>query len=72
MSVNMRVIRKPELLGMIGLSDATVWRMERAGRFPRRINLGGNSVGWIDAEIAAWLDKKAAERPESQAAEASG
>lgn len=63
MSVGVRIIRKPELFSKIGLSDATIWRMEKAGRFPRRINLGGNSVGWIDAEITAWLNKKAAERP---------
>jgi len=62
-SVNMRVIRKPELLGMIGLSDATVWRLERAGRFPGRIALGGNSIGWLYSEIEAWLEAKAAARP---------
>jgi len=62
-SMNVRVIRKPELLGMIGLSDATVWRMERAGRFPGRITLGGNSVGWLYSEISEWLEAKAASRP---------
>jgi len=57
-----RIIRKPELLGMIGLSDATVWRMEKAGEFPRRLRLGGNSVGWFLGEIDGWLAKKAEER----------
>lgn len=57
-----RIIRKPELLGMIGLSDATVWRMEKAGKFPRRLRLGGNSVGWFLGEIDSWLAKKAEER----------
>jgi predicted DNA-binding transcriptional regulator AlpA len=27
-----RVIRKPELIARIGLSDATIWRHEKAGR----------------------------------------
>ena len=57
-----RIIRKPELFSRIGLSDATIWRMEKAGRFPLRIQLGGNSVGWFDDEIALWLEKKAADR----------
>jgi len=54
-----RVIRKPELFSKIGLSDATIWRMEKSGKFPRRIVLGGNSVGWFSAEIEEWLAKKA-------------
>ena len=57
-----RVIRKPELLGRLGLSDPTVWRLEKAGRFPRRIQLGGNSVGWFADEIDQWLSAKGAER----------
>ena len=57
-----RVIRKPELMNRIGLSDASVWRMERKGMFPRRIRLGGNSVGWFESEINRWFAQKAAER----------
>jgi prophage regulatory protein len=62
-----RIIRKPELFSMIGLSDATIWRMEKAGNFPRRIFLGGNSVGWFNNEISEWLMKKASDRTQSRA-----
>ena len=61
-----RIIRKPELFLKIGLSDATIWRMEKSGRFPQRIQLGGNSVGWFDDEIETWLSRKAADRVESR------
>jgi len=57
-----RVIRKKELLPFIGLSDVTIWRMERAGKFPRRIRLGGNSVGWYESEIIGWMDGKKKDR----------
>lgn len=57
-----RIIRKPELLGIVGVSDTTIWRMEKKGLFPKRIRLGGNSTGWLATEINAWLEKKAAER----------
>lgn len=60
--MNCRIIRKPELLAKIGLSDATIWRLEKANRFPRRIQLGGNSVGWFDNEVDAWLKRKSCER----------
>jgi len=60
-----RIIRKPELLRIIGLSDCTVWRMEKEGRFPLRIRLGGNSTGWLLSEVEAWIAARAAERPKS-------
>jgi len=55
-----RIIRKPELLGRVGLSDTTIWRLERDGKFPKRILLGGNSVGWLNEEVDAWVQEKAA------------
>lgn len=57
-----RIIRKPELLNMMGLSDPTIYRMEKAGKFPQRIRLGGNSCGWLQSEVDAWISEKAAAR----------
>ena len=57
-----RVVLKPEIRHKIGKSDATIWRWEKAGEFPQRIQLGGNSVGWLESEIDAWIAQKAAER----------
>jgi prophage regulatory protein len=57
-----RVIRKPELLAMIGLSDPTIWRMEKNGKFPKRLRLGGNSCGWLLSEIMGWMEQRAADR----------
>lgn len=57
-----RIIRKPELLNMIGLSDPTIWRMEKDGLFPKRLRLGGNSCGWLEAEVNSWLAERAAAR----------
>ncbi|PKN63249.1 MAG: hypothetical protein CVU57_20300 [Deltaproteobacteria bacterium HGW-Deltaproteobacteria-15] len=63
-----RVVRKTELLSRIGLSDATIWRMEKLGRFPKRIQLGGNSVGWLKSEVDGWLADRASERALGEAA----
>lgn len=57
-----RIMRKPELLRSIGLSGSTLWRLEKLGRFPGRIRLSGNSVGWFESEVMAWLKARAAER----------
>lgn len=60
--MEMRIIRKPELLSKIGLSDATIYRMEKAGRFPKRMQLGGNSVGWVESEVVEWVESRKAQR----------
>ena len=57
-----RVIRKRELLNIIGLSDPTIYRLEKAGKFPKRLQLGGNSVGWLSEEVDEWIQAKAEKR----------
>lgn len=57
-----RIIRKPELLRIVGVSHPTIWRMEKAGKFPKRISLGKNSVGWLESEIKQWLENMAQNR----------
>ena len=56
------VIRFPQLKQLVGLSRVTVWRLENAQQFPRRIRLSANSVGWRASEIEKWL--RARERGE--------
>jgi len=57
-----RILRKPELFSRVGMSDVQIWRWEKKGLFPKRIQLGGNSVGWLESEIDTWLEKKATDR----------
>jgi prophage regulatory protein len=57
-----RVLRKPEVFNKVSLSDPTIWRLEKLGKFPGRIQLGGHSVGWLESEIDRWLEMKAAAR----------
>ncbi|GFO63164.1 helix-turn-helix transcriptional regulator [Geomonas paludis] len=53
-----KVIRRRELLQMIGVSAATQWRLEKAGLFPRRIRVGRGAVGWHLAEVEEWLKSR--------------
>ncbi|HEY1399958.1 MAG TPA: AlpA family phage regulatory protein [Terriglobales bacterium] len=50
-----RMMKIDEVLHLAGASYATLWRWERAGKFPRRKKLGVRSVGWSESEIRAWL-----------------
>lgn len=37
-------------------------REEKAGRFPKRIQIGPNSVGWLEPEYIAWQAERIAAR----------
>ncbi|MBM4124948.1 MAG: AlpA family phage regulatory protein [Nitrospira sp.] len=54
----MKILRKPAILEMTGLSDTTIWRLERKGRFPARRRISDNSVGWFEAEVEEWLNAR--------------
>jgi prophage regulatory protein len=57
-----RIMLWPEVHAVVGLSRTTIWRMERAGQFPRRVLLSARAVGWPEAELKAWLAKRLAAR----------
>jgi prophage regulatory protein len=43
-------------------SKAHLWRLERDGKFPKRVALGQSRHGWLDSEIDDWIEQRAAER----------
>ncbi len=53
-----KILRKPEVRQKTGLSDSTIWRLEKAGKFPQRVQLSSNAVGWYEHEIDAWLEQR--------------
>ncbi len=57
-----RLIGAPERRQLIPYSDMHIWRLERDGKFPRRIKIGPNRVAWLLSEVSAWIEGKAAER----------
>lgn len=57
-----RLISSKELRQLIPYSLMHIWRMEKAGRFPRRISLGPNRVAWSLSEVADWQEARKAER----------
>lgn len=59
----MKCLSHNEVLSLTGLSHVTIWRMEKAGKFPPRFKLGAQKVMWDAAEVEQWLQsRKAAAR----------
>ena len=50
-----RILRDPEVLARTGRSRSQRWRDIRRGVFPAPVQLGPNSVGWLECEIEEWL-----------------
>jgi prophage regulatory protein len=48
------LIRRAELRRRVPYSDVQIWRMERAGKFPHRVQLGPRAVAWYEDEVEAW------------------
>ena len=49
-----RLMTKPEVLAITGLSFPTLWQWMRDGKFPRSRIVGGRSM-WVSSEIEQWL-----------------
>jgi prophage regulatory protein len=55
-------IRENECRQCTGLSRTTRWRLERAGRFPRRRQLSDNTIGWLLSEVIEWQKNRPARK----------
>jgi prophage regulatory protein len=44
------------------MSNTHMLRLEKAGKFPKRIYLGEKSPVWIEREILEWIETKCRER----------
>ena len=58
----MKLLRKTQLLEIVGISESTLDRMVKAGRFPPPLRIGKRSVAWSEAEVREWVADRAAER----------
>lgn len=60
--IAMRILRLRNVMKKTGLARSTIYKYIDAGTFPKPIDLGGRSVGWVDSEIDGWIADKIQER----------
>jgi predicted DNA-binding transcriptional regulator AlpA len=58
-----RVIRLDDVKRITGLSRTTIWEMERAGKFPKHLQLTAKAIGWLESQIVSWMEALAAPPP---------
>jgi prophage regulatory protein len=54
----LRLITKKELRELVPYTPQHIHRLEKAGRFPQRLQLGPNRVGWRLSDIEAWINAR--------------
>ena len=60
-SVRLRLIRRPDVEALTGLRSSMIYALMAKGQFPATIKSGARTVGWIEAEVSAWVAARVAE-----------
>jgi prophage regulatory protein len=60
--MGIRILSKKDLRALVLYSPAQIDRLEKAGRFPKRVQLGPGRVGWVESEVLAWLEERIKKR----------
>ena len=58
----MKVLSKKALKELVLYSPQHIARLEKAGKFPKRVQLGPNRVGWVESEVLDWLEQRLSNR----------
>ena len=54
----MKLINLKKVRELTSLSYTTIWRLERLGTFPQRVQISHSRVGWIEDEVLFWLESR--------------
>ncbi len=57
-----KMLSKHQLKELVLYSPQHIARLEKAGKFPLRVKLGPNRVGWVEEEVQDWLQTRLDER----------
>lgn len=62
---HLRIITQRELRLLVPYTPQHILRLEKADKFPRRLKLGQNRVGWRLIDIEAWITARLPARPDT-------
>ncbi|RVL05658.1 helix-turn-helix transcriptional regulator [Sinorhizobium meliloti] len=51
----------------ITFSRMHIYRLMKAGKFPKSVPVGSSSIAWLESEIDAWIMERVAERDRNAA-----
>ncbi|MGY3610743.1 MULTISPECIES: helix-turn-helix transcriptional regulator [unclassified Bradyrhizobium] len=51
------MLSEKQVLAIVPVSRTTLFRMEKAGRFPRSTNISPNRRVWFESDIIGWQNE---------------
>jgi prophage regulatory protein len=61
----LRLIRLQDVIARTALSRSSIYRLELAGQFPKRVPLGATATGFVQEEVDQWIRARIAGREEA-------
>lgn len=58
MAKKKNIIRIDQVVQKISMSKPSIYRMIKAGTFPRQIKISARAIGWIESDIDKWIESK--------------
>lgn len=52
------ILRLPAVKARTGLSRSTIYLAMSRNEFPPAVRLGEHAVGWVEAEVDAWIAER--------------
>lgn len=52
------LLRYEDLKKLFKVSRSSLDRWEKKNRFPKRVHIGANSIGWRADEIKQWIEER--------------
>lgn len=52
------ILRRKQVQIRTGLARSTIYQYMKDGLFPKPVQLGPRAVGWIEAEVTAWITER--------------
>lgn len=56
--VNDRLLKRPEVESMTGLSRSEIYRLKELGLFPQPYRITKKAVAWKQSEVQAWINER--------------
>lgn len=57
-----KLMTLPEVMKLAGLKRERIRQLEHMGEFPQRVRITARRIGWVQSEVAAWLQNRIDQR----------
>lgn len=58
---DLQLLRLPDVCALVGLRRSSIYKLAAEGKFPKPVKLSTRASAWRRADIARWIEARAAE-----------